>query len=1098
MNKIILLSCSFMLSLSPTFAQSVRVEQLRCEHMQNPIGIGVQQPRLSWKLRSNRIGEVQTAYQLRAASSAAGLKANKPDLWDSSKITSDQSVLVPWAGKPLTSRSQVFWQVRVWSKDNRPSPWSDTASFELGLLNASTEWKGRWITADLPRYDIKQSVLAKSSWINAGSVANQAAAVRFVLDLPAGAGIRSAAIDAAADGLITIYVNGQPTRQGSSSRTAPVHADVRSRLAPGKNVIAIGSAAVRNAIRRDSGATGRNAIAAHGFAELENGRRIEFDTDGSWRAAVAPSGDWFMTAFDDSAWTAATVLGSYVAQPSKYADNTIGPGRYVRKNFTTKGPIARARLYATALGVYEASINGRRVSGTRLDPGWTDYTKRVMVQTFDVTKLLSPGKNTLGAVTGDGWYAGRLGWMGLAQYGTRPVFAAQLEITYGDGSTDVIATDDSWRGGSGEIVASDQQWGEILDARKAADGWDQPLFDDRSWTRAVVEEHTTPLVPQLGPPVRKLLELAPKKITRLGGAWVVDLGQNMVGHVRLFARGPAGTTITLRHGEMLNPDGSLYTENLRPALSTDTFILKGAGREAFEPHFTFHGFRYVEVTGYPGTLTADDLRGIVVGSDTPKTGTFECSNPDLNRLYRNIVWGQRGNFLSVPTDCPQRDERMGWMGDAQVFAPTATCNTDVSGFFTKWMVDVNDGQTTNGDYSDVSPRIARPAPAWPVWGDAGVIIPWVMYTAYGDKAFLADNYPFMVRWVDHLFRASNNLILTGGVGDHLAPRMTPINIVDTAYFANSAHVVAKAAAVLGKTEDAAKYDKLFHDVADAFNNAFVGPDGSITAVGGGFGRGRAATPPASAGPGGRVGNTQTAYILALQFDLLPEHLRPVVAQRLAQDVEQNGHLTTGFVGVGLICPTLAQIGRSDLAWQLVFADTYPSWLFSVKNGATTIWERWDGWTPERGFQDSSMNSFNHYSLGSVGAWFYSGAAGIQLDESRPGYKHFFLRPQFTTRLSYLKTSLDSPYGMIRSAWERSGDRFTLKLTVPPNTTATLELRGGSGKALRKSHRNITPNKGVLLEIRDDAIDFYELVAGDYTFTTSAPFVREQENKARFP
>jgi alpha-L-rhamnosidase len=1012
---------------------------LTCEHLQNPIGIGVQQPRLSWKLRSDRMGEVQTAYQIRAAASAAGCKSGRADLWDSGKVESDQSVLVPWAGKPLGSRSQVFWQVRIWDKDGQPSVWSDEAYFELGLCDFTNEWKGKWITADLPRYDIEQSALANASWISAGSAAGQAAAARYVVTLPANVVVRSATIDAAADGLITIYVNGQSTRQGSSSRTAPIQADVRAQLSSGTNVIAIGSAAVRNAVRRDGGTTGRNAIAAHGVIELENGQRIEFNSDGSWKSAIAPGGDWFATAFDDSTWPAATVVAAYAAQSSKYTDNTTGPGRYLRKNFTVEKPIAKARLYATALGVYEASINGQRVNGDSvLDPGWTDYAKRVMVQTYDVTHLLARGRNTFGAVLGDGWYAGRVGWMGLAQYGARPVFAGQLEITYTDGSTEVIATDDSWNAGPGEITGSDLQWGEILDARKTAD-WDEPAFDDSSWSRAVVEEHGVKLDPQRGPPVRRLAELTPQKITRDGDTWIIDLGQNMVGHVRLTVRGPTGTTIRVRHAEMLNTNGTLYTENLRPALATDTFILKGAGRETFEPHFTFHGFRYVAVTGFPGKLTASDLRGVVTGSDTPQTGTWECSDTNLNRLFSNIVWGQRGNFLSVPTDCPQRDERMGWMGDAQVFAPTAERNADVSAFFTKWMVDVNDAQGTKGEFSTVSPR-ANQNNSWPVWGDAGVIIPWTMYTAYGDKAFLADNYEHMARWVDHCKDTAPNLILSGGVGDHLAPRFTPVSIVDTAYFANSARIVAKAAALLGKTEDAAKYDALQRDITGAFNTAFVGSDGSITGVGGGFRGARSAAPPTDGGTNAvRMGNTQTAYLLALQFGLLPENLRATVAQRLADNVSENGHLTTGFVGVGLICPMLTQIGRSDLAWQLVMTDTYPSWLFSVKNGATTIWERWDGWTPEKGFQDSSMNSFNHYSLGSVGAWLYSGAAGIQPDEAHPGYKQFELAPQFTPRLAHVKASLESPYGRIVSYWHIEQNQMCYDATIPPNSSAVLKL-----------------------------------------------------------
>jgi alpha-L-rhamnosidase len=1053
-----------------------RVDALTCEHLSNPIGIGNQKPRLSWKLRSDRAGEAQTAWEIRAASSASGFKSASPDLWDSGKIISDQSVLVPWNGKPLGSRSQIFWQVRVWDKDGQPTAWSEVASFELGLLDAANEWKGRWITADLPRYDIEQSALAKASWINAGSTASQAAAIRLAVELPANTVIRRAFIDVAADGLITNYVNGHPTHPGFTSLTAPLHMEIGGQLTPGKNIIAISSAVVRNGIRHDRDEAGRNAIAAHGVIELADGQRIEFNTDGSWKAAVAPAGSWFAPDFDDSGWAAATVVAPFSEQLSKYYDIMIGPGRYLRKNFVAAKPITHARLYATALGVYEASINGRRISDDLLAPGWTDYTKRVMVQTYDVTKLVRPGQNALGAVLGDGWYAGRLGWMGAAQYGTRPVFNAQLEITYANGSTDVIATDDSWKAGPGEIIGSDDQWGEIIDAQKAVKDWNEPSFDNSIWTNAVVEEHAVALVPQLGPPVRALMELTPQKITRHGEAWIIDFGQNLVGHVRLIARGPAGTTVTVRHAETLNSDGSLYTENLRTALATDKFTLNGTGRETLEPHFTFHGFRYVEITGYPGTLKAGDLRAIVVGSDNPPTGTFESSNPDLNRLYQNIVWSQRGNFLSVPTDCPQRDERLGWMGDAQVFAPTAARNADVSAFFTKWMVDVDDGQGTNGDFADVSPRASRPQPAMPVWGDAGVIIPWALFNAYGDKSFLADNYPFMARWVDFSkeralhpppnpfgggFGPRTNayagrLILNGGVGDHLAPVRTPTEVVDTAYFAHSAQLVARAAALLGKTDDAAKYDQLFNDIKDTFNDAFVSTNGVIQ------------------------GDTQTGYILALQFDLLPENLRAVAAQRLAENVETNGHLTTGFVGVGLICPMLTQIGRSDLAWELVLTNTYPSWLFSVKNGATTIWERWDGWTPERGFQDSSMNSFNHYSLGSVGAWLYSGAAGIRPDDASPGYKHFFLAPQFTARLSHVKTTLDSPYGVIASSWRVEKDQILYDVTIPPNSSATLELPVPP-KEIKES--------GQPLHLPDDSATKLPLAAGTYHFSLPSNLIR---------
>ncbi len=1029
----------------------VRLDSLTTEHEKNPLGIGVTQPRLSWKIISTRPGEVQTAYQVRAAATAANLAADKADLWDSGKVASDQSVLVPWGGKTLGSRAQVFWQVRTWDKAGQPSPWSSTASFELGLLDAANDWKGQWITVPLPHFDIEEVPLAKANWISAGSASNQAAAVRFVLNLPEDAKIRGATIDAIADGVVSLYANGKATLQGPTSHAAPFHADFGQNLQPGKNIITLGAAAVHFANTSE-----RNAIAAHGVVELENGTRIEFNTDGTWKAFAFPptpprgaappvpgvTNVWFRPDFDDSAWAPATVFGLYTAAPLA-GDNSsaLGPGRYLRKTFTVKGPVAQARLYSTALGTYEAQLNGQPVNDHQLDPGFTDYYHRVMVQTTDVTKLLIPGKNAVGAILSDGWFAGRLGWMGLAQFKSvsdHPLFKAQLEITYVDGTTDTIATDGTWLGGPGEILGSDEQLGEVIDARKAV-AWSLPTLDDSGWHMADIEGILgIALDPQIGPPVRKLMELAPKKITRQGNVWLVDFGQNMVGHVRLSARGPAGATIEVTHGEMLNPDGTLFQENLRAAISLDQFILKGgAALETFEPKFTFHGFRYAAITGFPGELTADNIRGVVVGSDNLATGGWESSDKDLNQLFSNIVWGQRGNFLSVPTDCPQRDERLGWMGDAQVFSATAARNADVAGFFAKWMKDVNDAQNARGAYSTVAPR-ANQTDAFPVWGDAGVIVPWVMYNAYGDKKFLADNYDHMARWVDYLTNQSASCIVSiRGVGDHLAPATTPDSIMDTAYYANSADIVAKSAALLGKTEDAAKYRQLHENIAAAFASNFIKDDGSITAPGG-AGRGRAGGFPGAA-PAGPSNGTQTAFLLALKFNLVPKSLRPLVAQHLVADVEKNEHLTTGFVGSGQLCPALTDIGRSDLAWKLVLTDTYPSWLFSVKNGATTMWERWDAWTPEKGFQASSMNSFNHYSFGAVGYWFYAGAAGIKLDDASPGYKHFLLQPQMTNRLNYVKTSLDSPYGLISSHWHFEGDQLVYDATVPPNSSATLTL-----------------------------------------------------------
>ena len=1087
MNRLRVAIIGFLISTTVAFADSpVHLTELTTEHLARPMGIGVARPRLSWKLLSPRDGEVQTAYEIRAASASDRL--DQADLWSSGKIASDQSVLVPWGGRPLDSRAIVFWQVRVWDKSDQVSDWSAPASFELGLLHPEMEWHGQWITADLPRYDIMAKPLSSASWIDGGATQQQATAARMEFDLPAGAKVEVATHDAAAAGLISLYVNGKPTRQGASSHTAPFHADFGQQLQPGHNVIGLFSLAVRVHPNPNL----KNNLVAHAVIELADGKRIDLNTDGAWKMTATPASNWFTPSFDDSSWQPATVEGPYGSSPPiRSADSTIGPGRYLRKSFMVHGPVAKARLYATALGVYETSINGNLVSDDQLAPGWTDYFKRVMVQTYDVTSLLRPGQmNVLGALLGDGWFAGRLGWMGLQQYAriaNHPLFNAQLEITYADGTTDIITSDGSWKGGPGQVVGSDEQLGEFQDARKAT-AWDEPSFDDSNWPSVVAEKHDrVKLVPQLGPPVRRLMELSPRRISRIGNMWIVDFGQNMVGHVRLSGIGEAGDQVEILHGETLNSDGTVYNENLRQAISLDQFIFAGGGKmETFEPHFTFHGFRYAQITGYPGELTADNIRGIVVGSVTPDTGSIVTSNPDVNQLVSNIRWSQRGNFLSVPTDCPQRDERMGWMGDAQVFAPTAAYNADVASFFTKWMVDVDDGQLTSGPsagaYWVTSPRVDSQAAGYPIWGDAGVIIPWVMYTAYGDRAFLEQNYQHMARWVDFNRQRSHNLLLAGGVGDNLAPfnggtgrgglggpstRPTTapsgfgfggINsttaVLDTAYFAHSAQIVSKTAAILGKTQDAANYDQLYRDIRDAFVKAYVHDDGSM------------------------MSGTQSTYVVALSFGLIPPALHDAVARHLIDDVKRRGHLSTGFVGVGFLNPTLTALGRSDLAFQLLLTDTYPSWLFTVKEGATTIWERWDGYTPQRGFQASSMNSFNHYSLGAVGKWLYCGAGGIGIDEDHPGFKHFFLDPQFSTKFTSFKAMFNSPYGMISSAWHFESDQLIYDVQVPPNTTATLTLpASGSDLIARGAPVGQSENGN------------WTLAAGSYEFSFAASHIK---------
>ncbi|HEU5397487.1 MAG TPA: family 78 glycoside hydrolase catalytic domain, partial [Verrucomicrobiae bacterium] len=580
--------------------------------------------------------------------------------------------------------------------------------------------------------------------------------------------------------------------------------------------------------------------------------------DQAGRSGWSPAARWSMGLLDAKDWTAQWISA---------AAATTNPPPCLRKDFRLTRPVRRAVLYVTALGLYEIHLNGRRVGDHVFAPDWTDYRRRVRYQAYDVTGLVQPGKNALAAILANGWYSGHIGNGGYQFFGTVPALLAQLEVTDADGHTKIIATDSSWKSHPGPLLSSDIMAGEDYDARREMAGWDRPGLDEAGWDPVQVrDEPKIILCSQAMPPVRKLSELKPKKLAEPApGHWIYDLGQNMVGVVRLQVSAPAGTEVTLRHAEMLNPDGTLYTNNLRGARAIDHYFCKGTGSETWQPRFTYHGFRYVEVTGLKSNPGSNAVTGIVIGTDTPSTGEFACSDPRLNQLQSNIQWGQRGNYFSVPTDCPQRDERLGWMGDAQVFVRTATYNADVAAFFTKWLVDVDDEQSPQGAFGDTSPNTMNVFGA-PGWGDAGVICPWTIYQAYGDKRVLAQHLPAMIRWIEYLRQHSDNFIRDrdrgNDYGDWLSLNAdTPKDLIGTAYFAYSTHLVAEACAATGRVADAAKYRQLFQDIKAAFIKKYVSADGHV------------------------AGHTQTACLLALKFDLLPDQLRPNVAQDLVADIQ---------------------------------------------------------------------------------------------------------------------------------------------------------------------------------------------------------------------
>ena len=756
---------------------------------------------------------------------------------------------------------------------------------------------------------------------------------------------------------------------------------------------------------------------------------------------------WEMGLLDAADWKAKWITPDLPEDEKK-----SNPSPTLRREFAVnaKKKVERARLYASAMGLYELELNGKRVGNEYFTPGWTAYDFRLQYQTYDVTSAVKIGTNCLGATLGDGWFRGRSGWEGRRDlYGKHLALLAQLVIRYTDGTQEIVASDEKWKASTGAIVASDIYDGEVYDARLEKSGWSAAGFDDKDWKGVTtMEAPKAKLVAPAGPPVEKIDELKPVKVlTTPAGDTVLDMGQNMVGWVRFRVNAPAGSTITLRHAEVLDKQGNFYTANLRTAKETVRYTTRGGGEEVYEPHFTFQGFRYVAVGGWPGELKPGDFTGVVVHSAMRRTGSFETSDAMLNQLEHNIIWGQKGNFVDVPTDCPQRDERLGWTGDAEVFAPTASFNFDTAAFYTKWLKDVALDQEDNGAVPFVIPNALthdtrKGAAASAGWADVATVVPWTVYQAYGDKRILEEQYPSMKAWVEYMRRAAgNSYIWSSGFsfGDWLAfattdsdypGATTAKDFLQTAYFARSTELLARTAEVLGKKDDAAEYAALEEKIRAAFVKEFVTPNGRLSS------------------------DTQTAYALALEFDLLPESMRAEAAARLAADVRKFKHLTTGFLGTPVLCQALSDYGYLDEAYMLLNRKEYPSWLYPVTKGATTIWERWDGEKPDGSFQDVGMNSFNHYAYGAIGEWMYSVVAGIAIDEKAPGYKHILIQPQPGGGLDSAKASIDSVYGMVSSGWKISDGKLTLSLEVPPNTTATVRIPGAkladvaeSGKAL---------------------------------------------------
>ncbi|MGA8086494.1 MAG: family 78 glycoside hydrolase catalytic domain [Terracidiphilus sp.] len=1077
---------------------------LQVDNLTRPLGIDDATPRFSWQLNDAVRGARQTAYRVLVATRADLLTDGEADVWDSGKVASAQSLNVKYAGPAVKPSTRYWWRVELWNADGKEYPASAAESWETGLLNQSA-WRADWIGWETAEEAAARK--APSVWIANPDVApgsgkpssEQKFAYRtgLKIDKP----VQQAILFATAEDTVSAWVNGQ--RVLNAAPFPPYHhlpwkkfvrADVTERVQEGQNSIAIESVhyidKYGESKRKDAPPMIATVVLLY-----KDGRAAEFGSDGTWKSAIEPAGDWQKSEFDDAAWKDAAAWEQAKGQEEQPVLQPWIPDsvKALRKFFDAGQTIKSARLYATALGTYELFLNGKRVGRDWLAPGWTDYREKMLYQTYDVTDLVKSGGNVMRALLAPGWYSTSLEWLQQPNnYGnTPPALRAQLRVEYEDGSVQWVATDASWQSQTSYIERSELYDGETQDLSRAQDPMERAITEGLTinaislkWGQVeVVHPKEIRIEAQSFPPIRVEKEMTALKMTTpKPGVFIYDFGQNLAGVEKIVSAGPAGTDVQVRVGEALNPDGTLYTENLRTAKATDHFLLsgkndQGAGPDELMPQFTFHGFRYIEITGLKSAPALKDVSALVMHTDVPFTAKLETGNAMINKLWSNILWGQRSNFVGLPTDCPQRDERLGWAADAQVFWRAASYNAALASFTRKFAADLRGTQVGTPYYGIYAPGTAKVSPGVAAaWSDAGVIIPWTSWLQTGDTSVIDQNWQAMRKYVDAIDARNPDGIWhnDSGIpfGDWLSLEgRTQEDLVATAYWAYDVNMMREMGHATGRTEAEQHYTQLEEKIRDAFEKKFVkagayipGADNSPSPFG------DIDNPDSKA----KGGDTQTSYVLALHMNLVPESLRAQAAARLVKKIEENhGLLGTGFVGTPYVLEELTKTGHTKLAYDVLLNTGMPSWGYQIDHGATTTWERWNG---DKMMGDPQMNSYNHYAYGAVADWIYRYAAGVDASPLDAGFHTVVLHPVFDARLSPLKFEYASSYGEIESDWTVKGKSVDWNVTLPANTTGRLELK--ADEAARWTLDGARLSESPLAKRVEGG---FELEAGSYRF-----------------